>query len=124
MIPYSAAGSVFALMGSAEGDASSVFVFPNPWRPHGRDAGNGAGQTGTDATGITFNNLPSECSIKIYTLAGNLVRALQHSDLAGPVGQEKWDGNTTSGDHAASGLYLWRVESSADSKNGKLLVIR
>jgi len=116
--------NVYALMGSAEGDASSVFVFPNPWRPHGRDAGNGAGQTGTDTTGMTFNNLPSECSIKIYTLAGNLVRQLQHSDLAGPVGQEKWDGNTTSGDHAASGVYLWRVESSADSKNGKLLVIR
>jgi flagellar hook assembly protein FlgD len=111
-------------MGSADADASNVYVFPLPWRPHGPDAGDGPGQTGTDAGGITFSNLPSECTIKIYTVSGHLVRALSHSDLAGPVGQEKWDGNTSSGDHAASGVYLWRVESSADSKNGKLMVIR
>jgi len=116
--------SVYALMGNADGDASSVFVFPNPWRPHGHDAGTGPGQTGTDSGGIIFSNLPSECDIKIYTLSGHLVRNLYHSDLSGPIGQEKWDGNTISGDHAASGLYLWRVESSTDVKNGKLLVIR
>jgi hypothetical protein len=116
--------SVYALMGSAENDASSVFVFPLPWRPHGPDAGNGPGQTGTEADGIRFSNLPSECTIKIYTVSGRLVRTLSHSDLAGPIGQEKWDGNTSGGVHAASGVYLWRVESSADSKNGKLIVIR
>jgi len=116
--------SVYALMGSADNDASSVFVFPLPWRPHGPDAGNGPGQTGTETDGIRFSNLPSECTIKIYTVSGRLVRTLSHSDLIGPVGQEKWDGNTSGGDHAASGVYLWRVESSADSKNGKLIVIR
>jgi hypothetical protein len=116
--------SVYALMGSAESDASSVYVFPVPWRPHGPNAGNGAGQTGTDSGGMTFNNLPSECTIKIYTISGELVRQIQHSDLTGPVGQEKWDGNTAGGDHAASGVYLWRVESASDAKNGKLMVIR
>jgi len=116
--------SVYALMGSAATDASNVYVFPLPWRPHGPDAGSGPGQTGTVSGGITFSNLPSECSIKIYTVSGGFVRELHHSDLAGPVGQEKWDGSTSSGDHAASGVYLWRVESSADSKNGKLMVIR
>jgi flagellar hook assembly protein FlgD len=68
--------------------------------------------------------MPSECTIKIYTVSGSHVRTLSHSDLAGPVGQEKWDGNTSGGEHAASGVYLWRVESSADSKNGKLILIR
>lgn len=116
--------SVYAVMGSADGDASTVYVFPDPWRPHGPNAGSGSGQTGTDSAGITFSNLPSECTIKIYTLSGKLVRELLHSDLVGPVGQEKWDGNTSSGDHAASGLYLWRVESSTDGKNGKLIIIR
>lgn len=116
--------SVYALMGSASSDTSDVFVFPVPWRPHGRDAGIGAGQTGTDSGGITFSNLPSECDIKIYTLSGSLVRAIHHSDLTGPIAQEKWDVNTTGGEHAASGVYLWRVESSVDGKNGKLMVIR
>jgi hypothetical protein len=116
--------SVFALMGSADTDTSSVFVFPNPWRPHGPNTGTGAGQTGTDAGGITFSNIPSECTIKIYTISGELVRQLSHSDLTGPVGQQVWDGNTSGGDHAASGVYLWRVVSGSDSKNGKLMIIR
>ena len=116
--------SVYALMGSASGDASSVYVYPLPWRPHGPSAGEGPGQTGTASGGITFSNLPSECDIKIYTVSGSRVRELHHSDLTGPVAQEVWDGNTSGGEHAASGVYLWRVESSNDSKNGKLMVIR
>ncbi len=116
--------SVYALMGSAEGDASTVYVFPIPWRPHGPNAGTGPGQTGTDSGGITFSNLPSECDIKIYTVSGSLVRKIHHSDLTGPVAQEIWDGNTSGGEHAASGVYLWRVESSVDGKNGKLMLIR
>jgi len=116
--------SVYALMGSSDGNASSVFAYPIPWRPHGPNAGSGPGQTGTDDSGITFSNLPSECAIKIYTISGDKVRELRHSDLSGPVAQEKWDGNTTSGGHAASGVYLWRVESATDAKNGKLMLIR
>ena len=116
--------SVYALMGSAQLNASYVFVFPVPWRPHGPNAGTLAGKTGTETGGITFSNLPSECTIKIYTLSGERVREIHHSDLAGPVGQEIWDGNTSGGDHAASGVYLWRVESAIDGKNGRLMVIR
>ena len=66
--------SVYALMGSADSDASSVFVYPVPWRPHGPNAGEGPGQTGTQSGGITFSNLPSECTIKIYTVSGSHVR--------------------------------------------------
>jgi hypothetical protein len=116
--------SVFALMGSADGSASDSFVFPVPWRPHGPNAGTGPGQTGTEADGLTFSNLPSECTIKIYTIAGGLVRQIQHSDTAGLIGQEKWDARTTHGDPVASGVYLWRVESAVDGKNGKLMIIR
>jgi flagellar hook assembly protein FlgD len=111
-------------MGQASGDAQSVYVYPTPWRPHGPNAGNGPGQTGTEQGGLTFANLPSQCTIRVYTISGNLVRELQHSDVSGPVAQEKWDGLTTHGEHAASGVYLWRVESSADSKTGKLMLIR
>ena len=116
--------SVYALMGSASSDASAVYVYPLPWRPHGPNAGNGPSQTGTESGGVTFSNLPSECDIKLYTVSGSRVRQLHHSDLTGPVAQEVWDGNTSGGEHAASGVYLWRVESSNDSKNGKLMVIR
>ena len=73
---------------------------------------------------MTFNQLPSECRIRIYTLSGELVRELHHSDLVGPVAQEQWDGKTSGGATTASGVYVWRVESDSDSKNGKLMIIR
>jgi hypothetical protein len=115
---------VYAVMGQASGDASSVYVFPTPWRPHGPNAGNGPGQTGTDSGGMTFAALPSECTIRIYTISGSLVRTIHHSDTSGSIAEEVWDGNTSGGEHAASGVYLWRVESVSDSRNGKLMIIR
>jgi hypothetical protein len=116
--------SVFALMSGQQPSPADVFVFPTPWRPNGPNAGEGPGQTGTDRGGLTFSNLPSECAIQIYTLSGGRVRELHHSDLSGSTGQETWDGRTSGGARAASGVYLWRVESAGDGKNGKLMIIR
>jgi len=116
--------AVFAVMGSPSGVASEVYVFPNPWRPHGPRAGTNPGETGTESSGISFANLPSECRIKIYTLAGELVRELVHSDLSGSFAIERWDGKNKSAEAVVSGAYFWRVESETDSKNGKLLIIR
>lgn len=115
---------LFAVMGNADNSAADSFVFPNPFRPHGPNAGLASGQTGTDAGGVTFSNLPSECTISIYTLSGERVRTLRHSDGVGPIAQEPWDVRTAHGDRVASGVYLWRVESATDSKNGKLMVIQ
>jgi hypothetical protein len=116
--------AVFAVMGQASGNAQDVFVFPTPWRPRGPNAGQSVGQSGSLNGGITFSNLPSECTIRIFTLAGALVRELKHSDVGGLLAQERWDGTTSSGDVAASGVYIWRVESASDSKVGKLMIIR
>jgi len=116
--------SVFAVMGAPSPLTSDVYVYPNPWRPHGPQAGTQPGQTGTEAGGMTFTHLPSECRIRIYTVSGDLVRELIHSDLSGSLGYETWDGRTSGGDTVASGVYLWRVESGSDSKNGKLMIIR
>jgi flagellar hook assembly protein FlgD len=76
------------------------------------------------AGGITFTNLPSESTIRIYTISGERVRTLRHSDMGGSIGQERWDGRTDGGETVASGVYLWRVESNVDGKNGKLMIIR
>jgi hypothetical protein len=116
--------TTFALMGGPSGSAADVYVFPNPWRPHGPNAGSGSGQTGTIADGMTFAALPSECRIRIYTISGELVRELRHSDLTTGLPTEAWDGKTSGGQPVASGVYLWRVESTVDGKNGKVMVIR
>lgn len=113
--------SVFAVMGAPAFSPSETYPYPIPWRPAGGNAGGGAGQTGTLAGGITFKNLPSLCAIRIYTVAGSLVKEINHTSGAG---DETWDVTSDGGEPLATGVYLWVVESNGSRKSGKLAVIR
>lgn len=110
--------SVYALIGTADADVDGVYAFPVPWAPH-----SGNPLDGTLAGGITFTNLPSEGTISIYTLSGQLVRELTIPNGLFPP-QLKWDVRTSGGQDVVSGAYLWRVKSGKNSKLGKLVVIR
>lgn len=110
--------SVYALIGTADADVDGVYAFPVPWAPH-----SGNPLDGTLAGGITFTNLPSEGTISIYTLSGQLVRELVIPNGLFPP-QLKWDVRTNGGQDVVSGAYLWRVKSGKNSKVGKLVVIR
>jgi hypothetical protein len=110
--------SVYALIGAADTDVSGVYAFPVPWAPNSGDP-----LDGTIAGGVTFTNLPSEGVIKIHMASGRLARALSiPAGLLPP--QLRWDGRTEAGRDAASGVYVWRVESGRHSKSGKLVVVR
>ncbi|HOI43101.1 MAG TPA: T9SS type A sorting domain-containing protein, partial [Elusimicrobiales bacterium] len=120
---YFGTPGVYALIGQLDTSVGNVFAYPVPFRPNGPNAGAGIGQTGTEADGITFNSVPQSGRVEIYTLDGRLVRKLDiPSGLVVPKLQ--WDVRTASGQKAASGVYIWRVVSSAGSaKTGKLMVI-
>ncbi|MGQ0644743.1 MAG: hypothetical protein ACT4O3_04545 [Elusimicrobiota bacterium] len=113
--------AVFAVMGAPSFKVSDAYAFPSPWRPSGPNAGLGAGQTGTEAGGITFTNLPSEGRIRVYTLSGVLVRDIHHND---GTPQAKWDGKNEAGDNVATGTYIYAVESAGATKTGKLVIVR
>ncbi|MBI3292656.1 MAG: hypothetical protein HYZ73_07620, partial [Elusimicrobia bacterium] len=76
---------------------------------------------GTEAGGITFTNLTSECTIRIYTLTGELVRELRHQ---GGLPSFRWDVTNDQGEAVVSGVYLYDIRSLNDSKQGKLMIIR
>ena len=118
--------SVYALIGGADTAVNDVFVYPVPFRPNGPNAGIGAGRTGAEWTplagGITFGNLPSEGSIEIYTLSGQLVRTLAIPPSTST--NLRWDVKNSAGQSVASGVYIWRVVSGNNSKTGRLMVIR
>jgi hypothetical protein len=120
-VPFMSPG-VYALLGMVDESVKDTYAFPVPFRPGGPNAGAGAGQTGMEAEGITFTNVPQTGNIEIYTLDGRLVRK-----LAIPAGlmipKLKWDVRTAGGGRAASGVYIWRVVSGSNSKTGKLMVI-
>ncbi len=108
--------SVYSIMALADEDVSQVYPFPVPWRPF---AGNPV-RYGTASGGITFANVPQSGTIKIFTLSGRLVRQL---DLGGGL-TSKWDGRNSAGEEAASGVYLWKIESGPNGRTGKLMIVR
>jgi hypothetical protein len=115
---------VFAMLGSQDLSISRNFkAYPVPFRPNGPNAGNGAGQTGTEAVGITFENAPQAGDIEIYTLDGRLVDTLDLSGNTAMPFAVTWHATTKSGGKVASGVYIWRVKTDTSVKTGKLMVI-
>lgn len=74
---------------------------------------------------IQFINLPERCTIRIYTLAGDLIRVLEHGDgeNEGP-GWEWWDVLTANNQKVASGVYIYHVDVPGVGDHiGKMAVI-
>ncbi len=93
----------------------AVTVVPNPFR--GRESWDRP-----DGNEVHFNNLPSKARIRVYTVAGDLVRDLNHDD---PVRDfERWDLKNANGRDVVSGIYMYRVESGSFFAQGRFTVIR
>ena len=82
-----------------------VKAYPNPLR--------GAGS-------IVFDYLPLEASLRIYTLAGELVREYKGNATS----QIIWDCKNEHGSGVSSGVYVYRLEAGKESKKGKVCIIR
>jgi hypothetical protein len=71
---------------------------------------------------IQFVNLPTNATIKIFTLAGDNVRQLEHRE---DHGTENWDLRNDSGELVDAGVYLWLVKTpSGERKTGQLVIVR
>jgi hypothetical protein len=121
--------------------SGGVVVFPNPYRVEARwDAGEGVRNRY-----MWFANLPPRCTIRIYTLAGDLVyeydfdgatynganaRGIYDAarDLPATLSGASfgWDLVTRRGQAAATGLYMWSVEDRDGGKTqvGKVLIVK
>ncbi len=99
-----------------QGVLDQVTVVPNPfYRSSGLDL---AGDTKL----IQFVNLASECTIRIFTLRGDLVKTIHHrSTDSGVAG---WNQISDYGQYVKSGLYLYVVTTPAGaSRKGKFAII-
>lgn len=71
---------------------------------------------------IYFMNLPSQCTVRIYTIAGDLVRTLEHNDVT--FGAMPWDLTGEAGVQVASGIYVYHVDApDFGEKIGKFAVL-
>ena len=135
----------YAIPGGPAAPIGSVQVFPNPYRG---DA-HWDGRLARDRY-LWFVNLPARCTIRIYTLAGDLVDTIgfdgdrydateirgifDPSDVRNPEsdiptlsgGLAAWDLVTRNDQAVASGLYLFSVEDHETGRTqlGKFLVLK
>ena len=73
---------------------------------------------------IQFTHLPEQCTIKIFTMRGELVRTLEHNGIAGD-GAEFWDLKTEDNQDVAYGIYFYHVEAPGiGEKVGKFALIK
>jgi hypothetical protein len=73
---------------------------------------------------LLFVNLPPQAMVRIYSLSGVLVAALEHSDPSGG-GTLEWDLRSRNNQFVASGVYFYHVEvPGGKTKIGKFTVIQ
>ncbi|HEX7070562.1 MAG TPA: hypothetical protein VF190_07140 [Rhodothermales bacterium] len=107
----------------AKSEMEQIAVVPNPymlaaeWEPRTQIAGRGPRM-------IQFINLPQECTIRIFTVRGELVRTLEHNGVGGD-GAEWWDLKTSDDQDIAYGMYLYHVEAPGVGEHtGKFAIVK
>jgi hypothetical protein len=77
------------------------------------------------STRVAFH-LPerSRAAVRIYDVAGRLVRTVCDDVADAGWNQTEWDGTNNSGGRVASGIYFLRVSAGGDSRTQKVVLIR
>lgn len=102
-------------------DESKIYVVPNPATAQSMAAWT-LSPNNEDPTGIKveFRNLPrSDGTIRIYTLAGDLVKEIAFDGTTG-IGTAEWDLVSRNGQDVTSGVYIYSVESR-DGQFGRFI---
>lgn len=99
-------------------DMSKVLVVPNPFRQVSGllDAG--------EEKRLEFVNIPSQCTIRIYTMVGELLTTIQHNGF----GSVSWGSSTGDNNNymltqwatnVAPGIYLYHITSNVPGHEGE-----
>lgn len=123
----------------SEDENLEIGVYPNPY--YGSAYWDGPSER---LRKIYFYNLPAECEIIIYTLAGDVVKKINHDQQSNGSdqrwfetyssagnqqmsgGEHAWDLITDNDQAIATGLYLFSVKNKRDGsiKVGKFLIVK
>ncbi len=108
--------------GPAQDDLSKIRIAPNPYNIKDPML---VSEGWTDQRGIAFFNLPSVCTIKIYTENGDLVQTIVHSQAKSQSGSEIWNMLTSSQQVIYSGVYVAVFQKqTGESSFQKFIVVR
>jgi hypothetical protein len=100
--------------GLAKGELTKIRAVPNPYFAHSTYELNRFNRV------LKFTHLPAVCTIRIFNLAGDLVRTLEKNDGTSEV---SWNLNTEHGLPIGSGVYIFHVDApGAGTFTGKVAV--
>ncbi len=95
---------------------NNVLVVPNPFV-----IGSGLSQPGA-GDNLQFVNIPNPCTIRIYTVRGDLVKTINVGEDVGAI--VPWDQVSEYGQFVKSGIYIYHLESPLGTKIGKFAIVR
>jgi hypothetical protein len=108
----------------AEEDMEKIKVVPNPYFAASAFEGQNTFSSGRGPREIQFRYLPSECTVRIYSVAGELVKTIYHSSPL-ESGTGRWNLLTEDNLSAAYGVYIYHVDApNIGQKIGKLAIVK
>lgn len=108
----------------AKADLDKIKVVPNPYLANALWEPKNPYTSGRGPRSIHFTHLPSQCTIRIFTVNGELVKEIQHeSNLMD--GSAEWDLLTKDNLSASYGVYIFHVDAPGIGiKVGKFAIIK
>ncbi len=105
-------------------ELDDIYVVPNPYvATTVFEPRNPIARTERGERRLYFANVPQQCTIRIYSLAGELVDTIHHNSTLDD-GKAFWNLRTKDNMTLAYGLYIYHVDSPEGSFIGKFAVIK
>jgi hypothetical protein len=107
---------------TAQSMLDRIYVVPNPYVAYSNLEEPGNTPTARGEHELQFRNLPPQCTIRIYTLTGELVDTIEKNDTRSHV---PWAILSNEGQRLAYGVYIYHVDvPGVGEKIGRLALIK
>lgn len=108
--------------GIARSMLDKIYVVPNPYVVYSDVESPGSVATRRGDNLLQFRNLPPKCTIRIYTMVGELVDTIVKDDLTSIA---SWNVLSNEGQRLSYGVYIYHVEvPGVGEKVGRLALIK
>jgi hypothetical protein len=105
-------------------ELARIKVVPNPYVAAASWEPVNPFRSGRGPRSIHFNHLPQQCTIRIFNVAGELVKTIEHNSNAGD-GTAEWDLLSKDNLSVSYGIYVFHVEAPGVGEHiGKFAVIK
>ena len=108
----------------ATAQLGNIKVVPNPYLGSAQWENKNPYSTGRGTRSLHFTHLPSQCTIRIFTVDGELVKTITHNNLI-TDGTEDWNMLSEDNLSISYGVYIYHVDAPGIGKTmGKFAVVK